>query len=108
MELVWSHDNIPSGQLVKLAQEQLGWKKSTTYTVIRKLAEKGFLENKNTIVQALIPKEQLQKAESDAFIETAFQGSLPRFLATFLGGKQLQKEVAKELKQIIDNSTKED
>lgn len=100
--VVWEHAPVNSGELVKLCQEKLGWKKSTTYTQIRKLCEKGYLKNEAAVVEALITKEQVQADESAYFVERTFEGSLPGFVAAFLGGKKLSKEEAAQLKQLID------
>lgn len=103
MMIVWKYAPISSGGLVKLCSEELGWKKSTTYTVIKKLCERGFIRNENATVSVLVEKEQCQRVESDYFIERTFGGSLPRFIAAFLGdGKKLSEEEAEEIKQMID------
>lgn len=103
MQLIWEHAPISSGALVKLAQEQLGWKKSTTYTVIKHLGEKGYIKNEAATVQVLIPKEQAQHEEAQVFMERAFEGSLPKFLTAFFGGKKLSDAQAEEIKQMIDS-----
>lgn len=102
MCVIWDHEPLPSGQLVSLCQEKLGWKKSTTYTTLKKLCEKGFAENQDTIVRARIPREQVQAFESERFVERAFDGSLPGFLAAFLGGKTISAKEAAQLKALID------
>lgn len=102
MLVVWEHEPVTSGQLVTLCAEKLGWKKSTTYTVLRKMCEKGLLKNENTVVSALVPREEIQAFESEAFVDRAFEGSLPRFLASFLGGKVISEREAEELKRLID------
>lgn len=102
MSVIWAHEPLPSGQLVELCAETLGWKKPTTYTTLRKLCEKGFAKNENTVVTALIPREQVQAYASEHFVEHTFHGSLPGFLASFLGGKTISEEEAAELKQLID------
>ena len=102
MTVVWEHAPIQSGELVKVCNEILGWKKSTTYTAIKKLSEKGYLKNENAIVLVLIPQERVQRAESDYFVERTFGGSLPEFLTAFLGGKKISKEEAENIKSIID------
>lgn len=103
MLLVWEAAPIRSGELVHLAAEQLGWKKSTTYTVIRKLSESGFLQNQDSLVTPLVSKEECQAAESDYFVEHTFGGSLPRFLTAFLGNKKLSAKEAEKLKKLIDS-----
>ena len=100
MCVIWEAEPVSSGELVSLCQEKLGWKKSTTYTVLRKLCEKGYLENKETIVSALVSKEQVQAKESEEFVERTFDGSLPGFIAAFLGGRKISGEEAEALKQI--------
>ena len=102
MLLVWEYGPINSGQLVKISKERLGWKKSTTYTVIKKLSERGFLKNEDTVVTALVEKETCQAVESDYFVERTFSGSLPGFIAAFLGGKKISEEEAEEIKKLID------
>lgn len=102
MCVIWEAEPVSSGQLVSLCQEKLGWKKSTTYTVLRKLCEKGYLENKDTIVSALVSKEQIQAKESEEFVERTFDGSLPGFIAAFLGGRKISGEEAEALKQMIE------
>lgn len=102
MLVVWENEPVASGNLVVLCKEKLGWKKSTTYTVLRKMCEKGLLENQDTIVTALIPKEKVQAYESEYFVERAFEGSLPKFLASFLDGKTISERETEELKRLID------
>jgi BlaI family penicillinase repressor len=102
MLVVWENEPVASGRLVTLCAEKLGWKKPTTYTVLRKMCEKGLLKNENTVVSAVVPKEQVQAFESECFVERAFEGSLPQFLTSFLGGKTISKKEADELKRLID------
>ena len=102
MCIVWDNAPVNSGELVKLCEEKLGWKKSTTYTVIRKMQEKGYIDNQNATVSVLIPKEQVQAEESAYFVERTFGGSLPGFVAAFLGGRKISEEEARLLKQMID------
>lgn len=103
MLLVWEAAPVRSGELVRLAGERLGWKKSTTYTVIRKLAERGFLKNEDSVVSPLVSKERCQAVESDYFVNRTFGGSLPKFLAAFLGDKKISDEEAREIQRLIDS-----
>jgi len=102
MTVIWDHEPVPSGRLVELCLQKLGWKKPTTYTTLKKLCEKGFAKNEQTIVTSLIPREQVQAYASEHFVEHTFAGSLPGFLASFLGGKTISQREAEELKNLID------
>lgn len=102
MLVVWENEPVGSGQLVTLCTEQLGWKKSTTYTVLRKLCSRGLLRNENTVVTSLVAKEDVQAYETEYFLDRTFAGSLPKFLTAFLGGKTVSPEQAEELKRLID------
>lgn len=101
MQVVWEHAPMGSGQLVKLCEAKLGWKKSTTYTVLKKLAEKGYLRNENATVTVLVPQERAQREESAYFVERTFGGSLPHFLAAFLGDRKLSEEEADAIENMI-------
>ncbi len=100
--IVWDNEPLPSGRLVELSLEQLGWKKSTTYTVLKKLVDRGILRNENAVVTAAIPKDSVLREESRAVVERAFGGSLPSFLAHFMGGRTISDAEADELKAVID------
>ena len=102
MTVIWDNEPVASGQLVELCRQQLGWKKATTYTTLKKLSEKGFAQNVDTIVTSLVPRETVQAYASEHFVEHTFRGSLPQFLVSFLGGKTISEEEAKELKRLID------
>lgn len=106
MNIIWNEEPIKSGDLVKVCNEKLGWKKSTTYTVLRKLAQRGILKNENTVVTAIVKREDTQIYESHEVVEKSFGGSLPKFLTAFLEIKKYKYE-AEELKKLID-SYKED
>ena len=107
VSLIWEHEPIGSGELVALCQEKLGWKKSTTYTVLRKLCARGVLQNRDSVVTALVARSQVQHYECEALLARAFDNSLPAFLAAFLsGGKKLTREEADELKRMIEEATK--
>lgn len=100
--IVWDHEPLPSGKLVELCAKELGWKKSTTYTVLKKLVERGVLRNENAVVTAAVPKDEVLREESRAVVDRAFEGSLPSFLAHFMGGRTLSDAEADELKAVID------
>jgi predicted transcriptional regulator len=102
MCVIWENEPMPSRRLVELCAEQLGWKKSTTYTTLKKLCDKGFAENNETIVTSLISRDRVQAYESEYFVERTFEGSLPKFLVSFLGNKTISEQEAEELKRLID------
>ncbi|MBR7147726.1 MAG: BlaI/MecI/CopY family transcriptional regulator [Firmicutes bacterium] len=102
MTVIWDYEPMQSRRLVELCSEKLGWKKATTYTTLKKLCEKGFAKNEETIVSSLIPREQVQAYASEHFVDHTFDGSLPGFLASFLGGKTISEQEAEELKRLID------
>ncbi len=106
LDIIWKHEPINSTELTKLCLQLLGWKKSTTYTMIKKLSERGILSNYNAIVTALIRREQVQKYESEILMEKAFDNSLPTFLAAFLKDKTLTKQEAEEMKKLIEEASK--
>lgn len=101
-ELIWKNEPIGSGDLVKLCEKEMNWKKSTTYTVLKKLCEKGIFRNENAVVSSLITEDEYYSRQSICFVEDTFGGSLPRFLAAFTGHKRLSKQEAEELKKLID------
>lgn len=100
--IVWDNEPLPSGKLVELCREELGWKKSTTYTVLKKLVDRGILRNEDAVVTAAVPKEDVLREESRAVVERTFAGSLPSFLAHFMGGRTISDAEADELKALID------
>lgn len=100
--ILWEHEPIKSKELVRLCQEQLGWKSTTTYTVVKRLSERGVLKNENTIVSSLVSKEQVQAAELDEFVEKTFEGSLPAFVAAFTKHKNISQEEIDAVQAMID------
>ncbi len=102
MTIVWNNAPIGSGELVRLCEAGLGWKKSTTYNAIRRMCEKGLIRNDNAVVSVVVPKEKVQMTQSDSFLARTFDGSLPQFLAAFLSGKAISREEAEEIKRLID------
>lgn len=103
-ELIWSHAPISSGELVKLCQRELEWKKSTTYTMLRRLCQRGIFENREGTVVSLLTREEVLARQSESFLEETFQGSLPRFLAAFTANKALTEEEIRELEALIRRS----
>lgn len=101
-DIVWSNEPLPSGELVKLAEAELSWKKSTTYTILRKLCEKGILQNENGMVISLITKAAYTAIQSEKFVDDTFSGSLPKFLTSFSSRKKLSNKEIDEIQQFID------
>lgn len=108
MHIIWEHSPISSTDLVKIANKELGWKKSTTYTVIRRLCERGAIKNENAVVYALINQEQVMRAETEEHINKIYNGSLKLFFTTFLQKEKLSKDEVEELKKIVDKYSKEE
>ena len=102
LRVIWDNEPLSSAKLVYLCAEQLGWKKSTTYTMLKKLCEKGMVQNQDATVTSLVLRDAVQAAESEKFVEETFSGSLPGFLVAFLGGKTISDAEADELKRLID------
>ena len=105
--IVWDHEPVSSGTLVELCREELGWKKSTVYTVLKKLTDRGVLRSENAVVSSLVSREQVQRYESEHLIDRTFGGSLPAFLSAVMGGHTISEREAEELKQLIDRHRKE-
>jgi Predicted transcriptional regulator len=101
--IIWEHEPINSGELVQLAARELGWKKSTTYTIIKRLCERGALKSEDAIITSLYSKEEIQRQESREFLDKTFRGSLPAFLTAFADGKSLSVEDVAEIRKMIDN-----
>ena len=107
LDLVWQAEPVSSPQLCKLAEEALGWKRTTTYTVIKRLTDRGVVKTEDATVTALVGREDVQRAESRAFVQRNFSGSLPGFLNAFVGGKGLTAAEADELRRMIDQFEEE-
>lgn len=101
-ELIWNREPIASGKLVKLCERELEWKKSTTYTMLKRLCKRGIFQNQNGVVSSCMTKEEFHAAQSEKFVEDTFDGSLPAFLAAFTTRKKLSKTEIDEIKQMID------
>ena len=100
--ILWEREPVSTTELVRLYQEKLGWKRTTTYTVIKRLGERGVLKNEEGIVSSLISKEEAQVSELDELMEKKFQGSLPAFLAAFARRQELSQEEVEEIRRIIE------
>jgi len=100
--ILWEHEPVKSKELVKLCSEQLGWKSTTTYTVIKRLSERGVVKNENTVVSSLVSKEEVQLAEMEEMMEKTFEGSLPAFIAAFAKRQALSEEEIEEIRRIIE------
>ena len=100
--ILWEHEPIKSGDLVKLCSKQLGWKPTTTYTVIKRLSERGVLKNENTMVSSLVSKDDVQAAEIGELVDKTFGGSLPSFIAAFGKRQKLTDAEIEEIRRIIE------
>lgn len=107
-EIIWQNEPLSSGQLVKLCEKELAWKKPTTYTVLRKLCERGIFRNQDGQVTSLLSRQEFYALQSEQFVEEAFAGSLPAFLAAFTTRKPLSAEEIAQIRQMIDAFGKED
>lgn len=101
-DLIWENEPISSGELVKLCEQKLSWKKSTTYTILRRLCERGIFLNDKGTVTSRISKDEFYAMQSEKFVEDTFEGSLPRFLAAFSTRKKLSDDEIKQLQMLID------
>ena len=99
--ILWKHEPVTAAQLAKLCLEQLGWKRTTTYTVLKRLIGKGYLKNEDATVTALVPREEVQEADGQAVLSRSFGGSLPSFLAAFLRSGSVSDQEAAELERML-------
>ena len=106
--ILWETEPIQSSRLVRLCNQRLGWKPTTTYTVIKRLSERGVVKNENSIVTSLVSKDQVQAAEIDELVERRFGGSLPAFIAAFARTKRLSKAEVDEMQRMIDRFREEE
>lgn len=104
--ILWKHEPINSTRLAKLCKEQLGWSRTTTYTVIRRLSDRGVVKNENATVTSLVSKDEVQAAEIDEMVEKTFEGSLPAFIAAFTRHQKLSGEEIDEVQRMIDRFRK--
>ena len=103
-DMIWENEPVPSPELVKLAERELNWKKSTTYTVLKRLCERGIFQNRGGVVTSLISRQDFYAVQSEKVVEETFSGSLPAFLAAFTTRKKLSEEEIAELQALIDQS----
>jgi len=106
--ILWEHEPVKSMELVKLCEQELGWKKATTYTVIKRLSERGVIKSEDAVVTSLVSKKEVQQAEMVEMVEKTFEGSLPAFIAAFASHAKLKKEDADKLMQMIDEHETEE
>ena len=104
--ILWEHEPIKSSELVKLCKEQLGWKPTTTYTVIKRLSERGVVPNDHTVVTSLVSKDQVQAAEIQEMVDKTFEGSLPAFIATFTKHQKISDAELDAVQEMIDRYRK--
>ena len=104
--IMWEHEPVTAVELVKLCQSQLGWKRTTTYTVIKRLGERGVLKNENGTITSLFSKEEAQHNEIDELVEKKFEGSLPAFIAAFTKHQKLSEKELDEVQSMIDRIRK--
>ena len=102
-ELIWENEPLPSNRLTKLAEQELGWKKSTTYTILKRLCERGLFQNEGGQVSSLVSREEFQAAQSEQFVEEAFGGSLPAFVAAFGSRRRLTDSEHDELERLVES-----
>ena len=107
VDLIWKNEPLGSGELVKLCEKELNWKKPTTYTVLRRLCEKGVLQNENGVVTSLISRDAYYSAKSERVVEDSYEGSLPTFVAAFLSRGKITKKEAEEIQKLIEDYRKE-
>ncbi len=103
-DLIWNNEPIASGELAKLSEAYLGWKKSTTYTIIKRICDRGLFQNEGGIVTSLVSKKEFLSKQSTKFVEDTFAGSLPGFVAAFTSQRKLSEEEIAELRHIIESS----
>ena len=102
-DIIWENEPLSSRELVQLCEEQLEWKKSTTYTVLKKLCERGFFRNENGIVSSMISREEFNTRQGEQLINESFKGSLPSFIAAFISQNKLSKDEIEEIQNLIDS-----
>lgn len=102
-DIIWQNEPLSTSELIRLGEEELNWKRTTTYTVLKRLSERGIFQNKNGTVTSLISREEFYSMQSEKFVEETFQGSLPAFLAAFTKRKELTADEVAEIRRLIDS-----
>lgn len=103
-DIIWEREPVPSPELVKICEKEMKWKKSTTYTVLKKLCDRGIFQNENAVVSARMSREEFYGRQSRRYVEDVFEGSLPRFLTAFCGGRKLSREEIEEMRRFIEEN----
>ncbi len=106
-DIIWQKEPVASPELVKICEQKFGWKKSTTYTVLKKLCDRGIFRNDKTVVTSCISKDEFYSYKSRQFVEDTFDGSIPKFLTAFMNGRKLKDKQAEEIKALIDSFREE-
>ena len=101
-DIIWNNEPIGSGELVKICEKELNWKKPTTYTVLRKLCEKGLFKNEDGVVTSVISRDEFNASKSEKFVEDTYEGSLPAFIAAFMSHKKISKSEIDEIQKMIN------
>jgi len=101
-EIIWTHEPLTTGELIKICAQQLQWKRTTTYTVLKKLSEKGIFKTENSVVTSVISRQEFDAMQSEQFVEENFKGSLPAFLAAFTARRKLSDQEIDEMKELIE------
>lgn len=106
-DIIWQGEPLTTAELVKLCEKRFNWKRTTTYTVLKRLSERGLFQNNNGTVTSLISREEFYSVQSEKFVEETFAGSLPAFLAAFTSRKELTADEIAEIRRIIDSQEEE-
>ena len=106
-DIIWEKEPISTNELIKICEQEFGWKRTTTYTVLKRLSQKGIFQNNRGTVSSLLPKQDFYARQSEQYVENSFGGSLPGFLAAFTRQRKLSKEEIENLKKIIENCNEE-
>lgn len=106
-DIIWSNEPLSTAELISLCEKKFEWKRTTTYTVLKRLSKRGLFQNKDSVVTSLISRDEFYAKQSESFVEEAFNGSLPAFLAAFTSSKKLSQKEIREIKKLIDSYEEE-